>query len=133
MRCQELYIMVTPHVHPRDPGQKLSSLIHLDAFAALDDGAVHPVTKPATARLVFNVRGWDFKPRKKPVALTVQQYRSGLCDHRNVRACVRFPAILGATVRSQRQHRYCSRNRILHTNRLRTGTQESAARTKAGQ
>jgi len=70
--------MVTPHVHPRDPGQKLSSLIHLDAFAALDDGAVDPVTKPATAQLVSNVRGWDFKPRKKPGALTVQQYRSGL-------------------------------------------------------
>lgn len=27
-------------------------------------------------------------------------------------------------MRSQRQHRYCSRNRILHTNSLRTGTQE---------
>ena len=121
--------MVTPHVHPRDPGQKLSSLIHLDTFAALDDGAVQ---SPSPPRLDWAlVRGWDFKPCKKPVAVTVQQYRSGLCHHRNVRACVRFPAILGATVRSQRQHRYCSRNRILHTNSLRTGTQESAARTKA--
>jgi hypothetical protein len=69
--------MVTPHVHPRDPGQKLSSLIHLDAFAALDDGAVHPPSPPRLDWSLMFAAGISNHARSQ-FALTVQQYRSGL-------------------------------------------------------